>query len=86
LIVDGEAVACDDNGVASFDLVGHHGANGLLYAWNVVISAGAAPRGGYRLAGSDLGERWSSGLVATAEEDRLNAKIEARPACADGLN
>jgi ATP-dependent DNA ligase len=23
-IVDGEAVACDDNGVASFDLVRHH--------------------------------------------------------------
>src|ERR1700747_1492791 len=27
-IVDGEAVACDDYGVASFDLVRHHRANG----------------------------------------------------------
>ena len=26
-IIDGEAVACDDNGVASFDLVRHHHAN-----------------------------------------------------------
>src|SRR5262245_12535360 len=26
-IIDGEAVACDDNGVASFDLVRHHRAN-----------------------------------------------------------
>src|SRR5215831_14596180 len=27
-IIDGEAVACDDNGVASFDLVRHQRANG----------------------------------------------------------
>jgi hypothetical protein len=26
-IIDGEAVACDDNGVASFDLVRHHPTN-----------------------------------------------------------
>jgi bifunctional non-homologous end joining protein LigD len=26
-IIDGEAVACDDNGISSFDLVGHHRAN-----------------------------------------------------------
>ena len=26
-IIDGEAVACDDNGVASFDLIRHHRAN-----------------------------------------------------------
>jgi ATP-dependent DNA ligase len=26
-IIDGEAVACDDNGIASFDLVRHHRAN-----------------------------------------------------------
>jgi hypothetical protein len=34
----------------------------------------------------DLGLRWPSRLVATASENRLNAKIEARRACADGLN
>jgi len=28
-IIDGEAVACDDNGVASFDLIRHQRANGL---------------------------------------------------------
>jgi ATP-dependent DNA ligase len=37
-IVDGEAVACDDNGVASFDLVRHQRANGsvFLYAFDLV--------------------------------------------------
>src|SRR5262245_9239353 len=34
-IIDGEAVACDDNGIASFDLVRHHRANdgGVAAAW-----------------------------------------------------
>jgi bifunctional non-homologous end joining protein LigD len=37
-IVDGEAVACDDNGVASFDLVRHHRANDsvFLYAFDLI--------------------------------------------------
>jgi bifunctional non-homologous end joining protein LigD len=37
-IVDGEAVACDNNGVASFDLVGHHRANDsvFLYAFDLI--------------------------------------------------
>ena len=30
-IVDGEAVACDDNGIASFDLVRHHRANERIF-------------------------------------------------------
>ena len=30
-IIDGEAVACDDNGVASFDLVRHHCANDMCF-------------------------------------------------------
>ena len=30
-IIDGEAVACDDNGVASFDLVRHHRANDCIF-------------------------------------------------------
>jgi hypothetical protein len=35
-IIDGEAVACDNNGVASFDLVRHHRANDsvFLYAFD----------------------------------------------------
>jgi bifunctional non-homologous end joining protein LigD len=37
-IVDGEAVACDDNGVVSFDLVRHHRANDsvFLYAFDLI--------------------------------------------------
>jgi bifunctional non-homologous end joining protein LigD len=37
-IVDGEAVACDDNGVASFELVHHHRANDsvFLYAFDLI--------------------------------------------------
>jgi len=30
-IIDGEAVACDDNGVASFDLIRHHRANDRIF-------------------------------------------------------
>jgi ATP-dependent DNA ligase len=30
-IIDGEAVACDDNGVTSFDLVRHQRANGSIF-------------------------------------------------------
>jgi ATP-dependent DNA ligase len=37
-IIDGEAVACDDNGVASFDLIRHHRANHriFLYAFDLI--------------------------------------------------
>jgi ATP dependent DNA ligase domain len=37
-IIDGEAVACDDNGVASLDLIRHHRANGsvFLYAFDLI--------------------------------------------------
>src|SRR5262249_653302 len=37
-IIDAEAVACDDNGVASFDLVRHHRANDsvFLYAFDLI--------------------------------------------------
>jgi bifunctional non-homologous end joining protein LigD len=37
-IIDGEAVACDDNGVALFDLIRHHRANGriFLYAFDLI--------------------------------------------------
>jgi ATP-dependent DNA ligase len=30
-IIDGEAVACDNNSVASFDLIRHHRANGSVF-------------------------------------------------------
>jgi len=32
-VIDGEAVACDDNGVASFDLVRHHRANDSVFLY-----------------------------------------------------
>jgi bifunctional non-homologous end joining protein LigD len=37
-IIDGEAVACDDDGVASFDLIRHHRANGsvFLFAFDLI--------------------------------------------------
>jgi bifunctional non-homologous end joining protein LigD len=37
-MIDGEAVACDDNGIASFDLVRHHRANDsiFLYAFDLI--------------------------------------------------
>jgi ATP dependent DNA ligase domain len=37
-IIDGEAVACDDNGIASFDLVRHHRANDgvFLHAFDLI--------------------------------------------------
>jgi len=37
-IIDGEAVACDDNGVASFDLIRHQRANEriFLYAFDLL--------------------------------------------------
>jgi bifunctional non-homologous end joining protein LigD len=37
-IIDGEAVACDDNGVASFDLIRHQRANEsiFLYAFDLI--------------------------------------------------
>ena len=37
-IIDGEVVACDDNGVASFDLVRHHRVNEriFLYAFDLI--------------------------------------------------
>ena len=42
-IIDGEAVACDDNGVASFDLVRHHRANdGTVHEDAFAILPGAS--------------------------------------------
>src|SRR5215470_6703569 len=45
--IDGEAVACDDNGVASFDLIRHHRHNdrAFLYAFDLI-----------ELNGDDFGE------------------------------
>ena len=44
-IIDGEAVACHDNGIASFDLVRHHRANDsiFLYAFDLIELNGLRP-------------------------------------------
>ena len=44
-IIDGEAVACDDKGVALFDLVRHHRANEriFLYAFDLIELNGDDP-------------------------------------------
>jgi bifunctional non-homologous end joining protein LigD len=57
-IIDGEAVACDDNGVASFDLVRHHRANEriFLYAFDLI-----------ELNGDDLRHDPLEGRKATLE-------------------
>jgi bifunctional non-homologous end joining protein LigD len=57
-IIDGEAVACDDNGVASFDLVRHHRANDriFLYAFDLI-----------ELNGDDLRRDPLEGRKATLE-------------------
>jgi len=46
-IIDGEAVACDENGVASFDLVRHQRANEsiFLYGFNLIEQNGDDLRG-----------------------------------------
>jgi bifunctional non-homologous end joining protein LigD len=57
-IIDGEAVACDDNGIASFDLVRHHKANEriFLYAFDLI-----------ELNGDDLRHDPLEGRKATLE-------------------
>jgi hypothetical protein len=75
-IIDGEAVACDDKGVASFDLVRHHRANGsiFLYAFDLI-----------ELNGDDLRRdplavrkaTLASMLAKAAPGIRLNEHIEA---------
>src|SRR6266513_3376004 len=57
-IIDGEAVACDDNGLASFDLVRHHRANDriFLYAFDLI-----------ELNGDDLRRDPLEGRKATLE-------------------
>jgi bifunctional non-homologous end joining protein LigD len=75
-IIDGEAVACGDKGVASFDLVRHHRANGsiFLYAFDLI-----------ELNGDDLRRdplavrkaTLASMLAKAAPGIRLNEHIEA---------
>ncbi len=89
-IIDGEAVACDDNGIASLDLVRYHRANDsiFLYAFDLI-----------ELNGDDLRHDPLEGRKATLEMilakawpgirfneymegnggDRVSTRVQARP-------
>jgi ATP-dependent DNA ligase len=69
-IIDGEAVACDQNGMASFDLIRHHRANDsvFLYAFDLI-----EPSSGSRLKSSPFSrafERQRRWLLKTAGAKR----------------
>src|SRR5246127_5615546 len=75
-IVDGEAVACDDNGVASFDLVRHHRANDsvFLYAFDLIeLNDDDLRRDPLQVRKATL----ASVLTKAAPGIRLNDHIEA---------
>ena len=57
-IIDGEAVACDDNGVASVDLVRHHRANDRIFLYDFDLM---------ELNGDDLRRDPLEGRKATLE-------------------
>jgi bifunctional non-homologous end joining protein LigD len=74
-IVDGEAVACDENGVASFDLVRHHRANEsiFLYAFDLIELNGDD----LRRDPLDLRKAMLASIVAKARPGiRFNEHIE----------
>jgi bifunctional non-homologous end joining protein LigD len=74
-IVDGEAVACDENGVASFDLVRHHRANEsiFLYAFDLIELNGDD----LRRDPLDLRKAMFASIVAKARPGiRFNEHIE----------
>ena len=61
-IIDGEAVACDDNGVASFDLIRHnrHNDRAFLYAFDLIELVASSSRcSAARLRGRSLRARSS---------------------------
>jgi bifunctional non-homologous end joining protein LigD len=77
-IIDGEAVACDDNGIASFDLIRHQRANEsiFLYAFDLI-----------ELNGDDLGrdplevrKATLASILAKASLGTPRPKSAARPA------
>ncbi len=74
-IIDGEAVACDDNGVASFDLVRYHRANDrvFLYAFDLI-----------ELNGDDLRHDPLEGRKATLAE-KFELVVNLKTAKALGL-
>src|SRR5499427_6431083 len=89
-IIDGEAVACDDNGVASFDLVRHQRANEsiFLYAFDLIELNGDD----LRRDSLEVRKATLASIVAKAgtgirfnehmqggRPDRLRACLQARP-------
>jgi ATP dependent DNA ligase domain len=89
-IIDGEAVACDDNGVVSFDLVRHHRANEsiFLYAFDLIELTGQ--RSSRRSAGTNVPAgtlalvRSLLALRCSREQNALHTLIHQRhltPSC-----
>jgi bifunctional non-homologous end joining protein LigD len=81
-IIDGEAVACDDNGIASFDLVRHHRANEriFLYAFDLIELNGDDLRhdpleGRKANAGDDLGQGMAGHSVQQTHGGRWRDRV-----------
>src|SRR4030095_1531512 len=72
-IIDGEAVACDDNGVASFDLVRYHRNNEriFLYAFDLIELNGDDLR-------PDPGQGWGWYPIQRAHGRRRRDRVSAR--------
>jgi ATP-dependent DNA ligase len=67
-IIDGEAVACDDNGLPSFNRIRYrrHDASVFLFAFDLIELRRSAPRSARRAQGDALfgrGESWRRHLV-----------------------
>ena len=76
-IIDGEAVACDDNGIASFDLIRHHRANGsvFLFAFDLIeLNGDDLRRDPLQVRKATL-----ASIVATARPGIRISKATARP-------
>ena len=88
-IVDGEAVACDDNGVASFDLVRHHRANDnvFLYAFDLIeLNGDDLRRDPLQVRKATLVSILAKARPGTVQRayrrrrpDRLRRRLQARP-------
>jgi bifunctional non-homologous end joining protein LigD len=82
-IIDGEAVACDDKGVASFDLIRHHRANdsAFLYAFDLIeLNGDDLRRDPLQVRKATL----ASILAKARPGIRLNEHIDVHGPCGEG--
>jgi hypothetical protein len=78
-IIDGEAVACDDNGVTSFNRVRyrHHDESIFLYAFDLIWTATTSDLTRWRAARPPL--RWSWPRLGQAFDSTSTWKATAKP-------